>query len=273
MDGVAPIIELKNASKRFAGVEALSDVSLALHRGEVLCLLGDNGAGKSTLVKIMSGVHQPSDGQLVIDGLSVRLASPRSARALGVATVHQSGGTIPLLSVSRNFFLGAEPTKGRGPLRRLDSELADRICLEHLEGLGLRRVRDASQLAGSLSGGERQGLSIARAMYFGARALILDEPTSALGVKEAAIVLKLMARARERGVGVVFITHNAHHALSIGDKFVVLIQGRVAAAFDRGEKSRDEVIGLMAGGEELEELALEMADESRNDRRRTNEYT
>jgi len=110
-------------------------------------------------------------------------------------------------------------------------------------------------------------------MYFGARALILDEPTSALGVKEAAIVLKLMARARERGVGVVFITHNAHHALSIGDKFVVLIQGRVAAAFDRGEKSRDEVIGLMAGGEELEELALEMADESRNDRRRTNEYT
>jgi simple sugar transport system ATP-binding protein len=258
MTSPTPIIEVRHVSKRFAGVEALTDVSLAVYPREVLCLLGDNGAGKSTLIKIVSGVYEPSEGEIFVDGHPVNLATPRAARALGIATVHQSSGTIPLMSVSRNFFLGAEPTTGRGPFRRFDSKLADHVSLEQIKALGLSRVSNSGQLVGSLSGGERQGLAIARALYFGARVLILDEPTSALGVKEAALVLRLIAQARDRGVGVVFITHNAHHALSVGDRFAVLIHGTVVAMFARGEKTRPEVIGLMAGGEQFEELASEL---------------
>jgi simple sugar transport system ATP-binding protein len=261
-----PILRARDISKRFAGVDALSDVSLDVYPGSVLCLLGDNGAGKSTLIKILSGVHQPSEGELSVDGEEVRFSDPRDARALGIATVHQSGGTIPLVSVSRNFFLGAEPTKGWGPFRRIDRDLADRVSVEEVRALGLRRVTDGGRLVGSLSGGERQALAIARAMYFGARVLILDEPTAALGVKEAAIVLRLVAQARTKGVGVILVTHNAHHALSIGDNFTVLIHGEVAASFQRGDKSREEVVGLMAGGEEIEELELELAVTDGNDR-------
>jgi simple sugar transport system ATP-binding protein len=256
---ISPIIEMSHVSKRFAGTEALTDVSLAVQATEVLCLLGDNGAGKSTLIKILSGVYQPTEGEIFVDGKLVRLQTPRDARTLGIATVHQSGGMIPLISVARNFFLGAEPTKGWGLFRRFDSELANSVSLEEIRTLGLRRIRAGTQLVGSLSGGEQQGIAIARAMYFGARILILDEPTSALGVKEAAVVLRLIAQARDRGAGVIFITHNASHALSIGDRFAVLIHGAIAATFGRGERTRQEVIDLMAGGEELEDLELELA--------------
>lgn len=253
-----PIIEARNISKAFAGVAALTDVSLSVYPGEVLCLLGDNGAGKSTLIKILSGVTQPTSGEMRVDGNSVAFSSPREARQLGIATVHQYGGTVPLMSVSRNFFLGAEPTIGNGPLRRLDLASANRIALEQLQALGIRRVRNANQLVGTLSGGERQALAIARATYFGARVLILDEPTSALGVKEAGTVLRLIGQVRARGVAVVLITHNAHHALSVGDRFAILIQGAMATSFLRGERSRIEVLNLMAGGEEMESLQLEL---------------
>ena len=254
-----PIIAVEHVTKRFVGVEALTDVSMSVEAGQVLCLLGDNGAGKSTLIKILSGVHEPTTGVIRLDGETVRLDSPRAARDHGVATVHQYGGTIPLMSVARNFFVGAEPTRGRGPFRRFDKERAEQIALEEIRALGLRRITRGSQLVGSLSGGERQGLAIARAMHFGARVLILDEPTSALGVKEAGKVLRLVREARDRGVAVILVTHNAHHALTIGDRFVVLIHGAVAASFARGERSRAEVVELMAGGEELEELELELA--------------
>lgn len=253
------IIEARAVTKRFAGVSAVRGVSLAARKGEVLCLLGDNGAGKSTLIKILSGIHLPSEGTMLIDGVERELSSPRDAMSCGIATVHQSGGTVPLMSVARNFFLGAEPTKGRGPFRVFDRATAGRIALEEIHALGLQRVRDADQLVGSLSGGERQGLAIARAMYLGARVLILDEPTSALGVKEAGVVLRLVSHARDRGVAVILVTHNAHHAMTIGDRFSVLIHGAVAASWSRGEKTRDEVLNLMAGGEELEELELELA--------------
>jgi simple sugar transport system ATP-binding protein len=203
-------------------------------------------------------VHQPTKGEICIDGKPAKLTTPRVAREAGIATVHQASGTIPLMGVARNFFLGAEPTKGWGPLRRFDTEFAERVALTEIEALGLRRVKRGSQLVGALSGGERQGLAIARAMYFGARVLILDEPTSALGVREAAVVLRLIAEARARGVAVIFITHNARHALTVGDRFAVLIHGSVAAAFKRGEKSQLELLSLMAGGEEFEELELEL---------------
>lgn len=261
-----PLIELRNVSKHFAGVHALSDVSIAVRPGQVLCLLGDNGAGKSTLIKILSGVHPPSSGSILLNGQETRFADPRDARARGIATVHQDVGTIPLMSVGRNFFLGAELKKG-WPIRWLDTRRSNEIALEQIRRFGITRVSDGDQLVGTLSGGERQVLAIGRAMYFGAKVLILDEPTSALGVKEASTVLRFINHAKTQGVGVVFITHNAHHAMSAGDHFVVLIQGRVAASFRRGEKSGSEVLSLMAGGEQLDDVAGEFAHLNPNEAR------
>lgn len=249
-----PILELQNISKSFAGTKAIDDVSLNIAAGEILCLLGDNGAGKSTLIKVLSGFHQPTSGIMLFEGTQTKFASPRIAQYHGIATVHQDVGSIPLMSVGRNFFLGAEPTKGVGPFRRFDTKKANAIALEQIHRFGITRVKSGDQLVGTMSGGERQVLAIGRAMYFGAKLLILDEPTSALGVKEAAIVLRLVKQARAEGVAVVFITHNARHAMAVGDQFCVLIQGKIAAQFSRGEKTREEVLNLMAGGEQMSEL-------------------
>ena len=248
----APLMQLEAVSRRFGNNLALNLVDLDVYPGEVHCLLGDNGAGKSTLIKIMSGVLTPTLGTVRFNGEPVTFRSPRDAQAYGIGTVHQDVGTIPLISVSRNFFLGNEPTKGWGPLRRLDHARANRIALDQIHSIGIRRVNDADQLVGTMSGGERQALAISRAIYFGAKLLILDEPTAALGVKESKIVIDLIAKARNDGIALVFITHNATHALQVGDRFTVLIQGRAAAKFLRGEKSREEVLNLMAGGEEFE---------------------
>ncbi|MCB1485953.1 MAG: sugar ABC transporter ATP-binding protein [Bauldia sp.] len=258
MSDATPVLELRNVSKYFAGTRALEDVSMGVNPGQILCLLGDNGAGKSTLIKVMSGYHQPSRGTLHFEGRETRFASPREARRLGIATVHQDVGSIPLMSVGRNFFLGAEPTRGIWPFRYLDSAKANRIALDEIRRFGITRVSNGDQLVGTMSGGERQVLAIGRAMYFGAKVLILDEPTSALGVKEAAIVLRFMRQARAEGVAIVFITHNARHAMAVGDRFVVLIHGEVAASFARGDKTREEVLNLMAGGEALTELEEEL---------------
>jgi len=254
MNNDPAILELRNISKVFGGTTALDDVSLSVMPGEILCLLGDNGAGKSTLIKVMSGYHQPSSGAVFLEGAETRFSSPRDARLRGIATVHQDVGSIPLMSVGRNFFLGAEPTRGFGPFKRLDTVRANQIALEQIRRFGITRISDGNQLVGTMSGGERQVLAIGRAMYFGARVLILDEPTSALGVKEAAIVLRLMRQARSEGVGIVFITHNARHAMAVGDRFAVLIHGKTAASFARGDKSREDVLNLMAGGEQMSEL-------------------
>jgi simple sugar transport system ATP-binding protein len=245
-------MRLAGVSRSFGNNLALNGVDLDVYAGEVHCLLGDNGAGKSTLIKIMSGVLTPTLGSVLYGGEPVWFRSPRDAQAYGIGTVHQDVGSIPLISVARNFFLGNEPTRGWGPWRRLDHARANRIALEQIRAMGIRRVTDADQLVGTMSGGERQALAIARALYFGARLLILDEPTAALGVKESRVVIDLIKRARDAGVALVFITHNATHALSVGDRFTVLIQGKVAASFLRGEKTREEVLNLMAGGEEFE---------------------
>lgn len=248
----APLMSLQGISRAFGNNLALNNVSVDVYPGEVHCLLGDNGAGKSTLIKVMSGVEQPTQGTIRFGGEPVTFRSPRDAQGYGIGTVHQDVGSIPLISVARNFFLGNEPTKGWGPLRRLDHARASSIALRQLHAMGIRRVTDADQLVGTMSGGERQALAIARALYFGARLLILDEPTAALGVKESKIVIDLIKKARADGIALVFITHNATHALSVGDRFTVLIQGRAASQFLRGEKSREEVLNLMAGGEQFE---------------------
>jgi simple sugar transport system ATP-binding protein len=252
-----PVLEARNISKYFGRVIALKDVSLSVKAGEVNCLLGDNGAGKSTLIKILSGVYRPDEGELFMDGSPVTLASPREAQGRGIATVFQDLAVLPLMSISRNFFLGNEPTKGVGPLRRFDMGYADRISREHMKAIGID-VRDTAQLVGTLSGGERQTLAIARAEYFGARVLILDEPTSALGVKQAAIVLRHIVKARARGLAVIFITHNVQHALPVGDKFTILSHGRSEGVFKRGEVSLDQLLSLMGGGAELSDLSREL---------------
>ncbi len=249
-----PIIELRNVTKRFVGVTAVANLSLALRPGEVFCLLGENGAGKSTLIKLLTGVEAPSEGEILVDGRTVHFRSPRAAREYGIATVYQEVGTLPLMSVARNFVLGAEPTTGRGLFRRFDKEKAATLALQTLRELGISRVADGDQLVGTLSGGERQALAIGRAVHFGARLLVLDEPTAALGVRESATVLRLIEKVRTRGVAVLFITHNAYHAYAAGDRFMVLRRGEMLASFDKGEKSIGEVIELMAGGAELQSL-------------------
>jgi simple sugar transport system ATP-binding protein len=248
-----PALEARNVSKRFQGVQALEDVSVDVPRGEVTCLLGDNGAGKSTLIKIISGVHPPDRGEVAVDGAPVHFRSPRDALDRGIASVYQDLAMIPLMPVARNFVLGREPTRGRGIARRVDWKRAVDVTRQELENVGIR-LRDLSQPVGTLSGGERQCVAIARAVYFGASVLVLDEPTSALGVREAGLVLRLVRETRERGLAVLFITHNVAHAEAIGDRFVVLNRGRELARCRRGEVGREELQDLMAGGPEMDAL-------------------
>jgi simple sugar transport system ATP-binding protein len=254
---MTPLLEVKHVSKRFGNVTAISDISCHVDQGSVTCVLGDNGAGKSTFIKILSGVHQQDEGEMRWNGELFRFNSPRDARELGIATVFQDLATVPLMSIWRNFFLGSEPLKGVGPLRRIDVKAAQSTMREEMRKMGIE-VRDPEQPVGTLSGGERQAVSIARAVYFGAKVLILDEPTSALGVKQSGVVLRYVAQARDRGIGVIFITHNPHHAYPVGDHFVVLNRGRVIADGKKAEISRDELIRMMAGGAELDALAHEL---------------
>jgi simple sugar transport system ATP-binding protein len=248
---MSPLVELRNVSKSFGSVLALKDLDFDVEPGEVHCLLGDNGAGKSTVIKVLAGVHVISKGEYVIDGTPVSIVSPRSALDHGIATVYQDLAMVPLLSITRNFFLGRELTKGRGLFSRFDVAKANEIVVGQLSGMGID-IRDPSQTVGTLSGGERQCLAIARAVYFGARVLILDEPTSALGVHQASIVLKYIVQARKRGLGVVFISHNINHAFAVGDRFTLLNRGSSKGTYRRGDVSRDQVLHVMAGGESLE---------------------
>lgn len=254
----APIIELRGVNKSFGPIDVLHDISLKVDAGEVLCLLGDNGAGKSTLIKTLSGVHKPTSGKVLMDGKEIAFATPREASEMGVATVHQFGGTFPLMSVGRCFFVGREPTKRWGPLRVYDRATANEVAVKAIQGFGITRINDGDRLVGGMSGGERQSLAIARAVHFGARLLILDEPTAALGVKQASHVLRIVLEARRRGLAVIFITHQVTHALAVGDHFAVLIRGGLAANFRRGEKTREEITDLMAGGESLANLDAEV---------------
>jgi len=254
MSDKKPVLELRRVDKSFGPIDVLHEISLKVGEGEVLCLLGDNGAGKSTLIKTLAGVYQPTQGEILMDGRPTTFISPRDAQERGIATVHQFGGTYPLMSVGRNFFMGAEPKKGIWPLKVFDRKTANRIAVEEVQKMGITRITDGDRLVGGLSGGERQSLAIARAVYFGARVLILDEPTAALGVKQAAHVLRIVNQAKKRGLAVIFITHQVMHAMAVGDHFAVLIRGAIAADFRKGEKTREQISDLMAGGESMADL-------------------
>ena len=253
-----PIMRLVNVSKHFAGYKALNEVSVDVYPGEVLCLLGDNGAGKSTAIKVLSGFHEPTSGHIEWEGEKIAFKSARDANELGIATVHQFGGTFPLMSLGRSFFVGLEPTKGWGPFKRIDRKYSNEVVVREMQAMGLTRITDGERLIGSLSGGERQVSAIARAVHFGAKVLILDEPTAALGVKESAHVLRIILQAKLRGIAVILITHNVTHALTVGDHFAILIHGEKADDFRKGERTREQITDLMAGGEAMEELEKEL---------------
>jgi len=252
-----PLIHLDNIVKHFGSVVALNGVSLDIYPGEVMGLLGDNGAGKSTLIKVLSGVHQPTSGTMMMNGDEIHFENPREAMNAGIATVHQDLGMIPLMSVTRNFFMGREPVKKYGPFKLFDHEYANQVTCEEMQRIGID-VRDPDQAVGTLSGGERQTVAIARAVHFGAKVLILDEPTSALGVAQTSMVLKYIDKVRKKGLAVILITHNVRHAYAVGDRFTVLNRGATLGTHTRDEISIDELQNLMAGGKELQDLNEEL---------------
>lgn len=254
MSSDVPLLELRDIAKYFGNVTALEGISTTVHAGTVTCVLGDNGAGKSTFIKILSGLHKPSSGVYLIDGSPVSFDSPREARDRGIATVYQDLAMAPLMSVWRNFFLGAEPMRAGIVMR---SAFMRKTAKEEMAKMGID-VRDIDQPVGTLSGGERQSVAIARAVYYGARVLILDEPTSALGVRQSGVVLKYVRAAAERGLGVIFITHNPHHAYPVGDRFLLLNRGRSLGDYSKDDISHEDMTRLMAGGAELDALEHEL---------------
>jgi simple sugar transport system ATP-binding protein len=248
-----PMVRLTDAGKNYGNILALRGVNLEVSPGEVTCVLGDNGAGKSTLIKIIAGLHHHDEGTYEVDGQAVHFNSPREALDHGIATVYQDLAVVPLMPVWRNFFLGNEVKKGP----RMDIPFMRRTTKKELLDMGID-LRDVDQPIGTLSGGERQCVAISRAVYFGAKVLILDEPTAALGVKQSGVVLRYIIQARERGLGVIFITHNPHHAYPVGDRFLLLKRGQSLGYYRKDEVTRDELTALMAGGAELEELSHEL---------------
>ncbi|MBA9004708.1 ATP-binding cassette domain-containing protein [Thermomonospora cellulosilytica] len=254
MSADTPLVRLTGVGKNYGNVIALRDVDLRVDAGRVTCVLGDNGAGKSTLIKIIAGLHRHDAGSYEVEGRQVAFDSPREALDRGIATVYQDLAVVPLMPVWRNFFLGSEKRRGFG---RLDVEYMRRTTKAELARMGID-LRDVDQPVGTLSGGERQCVAIARAVHFGAKVLVLDEPTAALGVKQAGVVLRYIVQAREQGLGVVFITHNPHHAYPVGDRFLILNRGRSIGHHTKDQITRDQLISLMAGGAELEQLAHEL---------------
>ena len=257
--GADTMVEFNNISKFFGSVIALQDVTMHVKKCEIMCLLGDNGAGKSTLIKTLSGVHKPDEGQIIVEGKKITFDSPREALDLGIATVYQDLALVSLMSVTRNFFMGREPAKGFGPFKVFDIEKANSIAAERMGQIGID-IRDPSQAVGTLSGGERQCLAISRAVYFGAKVLILDEPTSALGVHQASVVLKYIVNAASEGLGVILITHNVHHAYPVGNSFTILNRGKSMGTYSKTDLSREKLLSMMAGGEELDKLEVELKE-------------
>lgn len=244
--GRAPVIELSEVTMDFGTVKALEHASLSVAPGEVVGLVGDNGAGKSTLVKIITGYHSPTSGRLDFDGRPVRFNSPAAAREVGIEMVYQDLAIVNELSLWRNFFLGKEMRRRLGPFAILNKNEMRRICFAELQAIGLTGLRSANEPASVLSGGERQSLAIGRAVYFGARLLLLDEPTAALSVRETQSVFRAVNAARERGLGVIYIDHNLAHVHPIADRIVFLEHGRIQAVLRPTETTLQELVELVA---------------------------
>lgn len=243
----SPLVRMVNIGKRFGSVYALTGVSLEVRPKEVLGLLGDNGAGKSTLIKILAGVFPPDEGEIYFNGERVNFSAPKEARALGIETVHQELSLVGIMSIARNFFLGREPTKKMGPIAFLDKRRMNKECKEVITEIGVR-VRSPDEYVAILSGGERQAISIGRAMHFGAKLLILDEPMAALSVRETRAVLAQIVRAREEGASIMFITHNVYHVYPVADRFVMLDRGVKIGEATKENATTEDIIETIATG-------------------------
>jgi simple sugar transport system ATP-binding protein len=244
----APVVALRDVTMTFQAVTALRNISIEAHAGKVLALLGDNGAGKSTLIKLLSGVHRPTSGTVEVDGSPVVLRSAHAARAAGISTVFQDLAVCDLMSISRNMVLGNEPSRRLGPFRLYDAKRADAITRDALTALGVDLRRKLSDPAATLSGGQKQAVAIARAIAYGSRCLILDEPTAALAVRQTQQVLDQVRRARDAGQAVILIMHNLQQAMEVADSVVVLARGRVMGEFSAGEADYAAVTELVARG-------------------------
>ena len=258
-NSIQPLIEIKDLVKKFGAFTALNGVSLDVYPGEVHALLGDNGAGKSTLIKVLSGVHPATSGNIRVDGNSVNFESPREASNAGIGTVYQDLALNALTSVTRNFFLGREIKKGPGPFGLMQMDEMNTITMAEMAKIGIN-ISNPNQPVGTMSGGQRQTLAIARAIFFGAKILILDEPTSALGQKQQMEVLKTIKKVQELGnIAIILITHNEIHAQLIADRYTFLSLGEVIGSGLSEELGGDDIKRLMAGGAKLGDLESELA--------------
>ena len=253
------LIRLEGIVKRFGNFTALNGVSMNVLAGEVHALLGDNGAGKSTLIKVLAGVHQPTEGTIYLDGEPVVFRNPLAASDAGIGTVYQDLALNSLTSVTRNFFMGREITMGPRPFGVMRTAAMNRITREEMAKIGIN-IADPEQAVGTMSGGQKQALAIARAIFFGARVLILDEPTSALGQKQQLEVLKTIKRVRSRGdIAVILITHNEIHAQLVADRYTFLSLGQVIGEGVAEDLGGGDIRTLMAGGAQMADLEEELA--------------
>jgi ABC-type sugar transport system ATPase subunit len=246
-EGTSPVLELERIVKHYGPVHALDGVSFQLREGEIVGLVGDNGAGKSTLVKVMSGAVQPDAGIIRFEGAEVTIPSPLQARTLGIETVYQDLAVVPHMDVEANLFLGREVTGTKWWNRwRLDKTTMRREAAEHIASLkvGLKSVRQA---VGLLSGGQRQSVAVARAISWGRKVVIMDEPTAALGVREARSVLELIRRVKQRGISVVLISHNIPHVFEVTDRIFVMRHGRRVGDLVTADAAMNDVLGLITG--------------------------
>lgn len=235
---------------RFGRITALDNVDFEVNHQQVMALLGDNGAGKSTLIKILTGIHTPTSGQIYFDGEYVEIRNPQEARALGIETAYQDLALVNLMSIGRNFFLGREPARSVGLFNWLDVRRIATETRKSLADIGIA-IRSPNEKVGKLSGGERQSIAIGRAVHFGAKLLILDEPTSALSVAESRKVLEYTLNAKERGLSVIFITHNVHHVMQVADQYTIIRHGQNVGTYDHGGLTADDISALITGEREL----------------------
>ncbi|MDA8300002.1 MAG: ATP-binding cassette domain-containing protein [Actinomycetota bacterium] len=242
----APVFHMEKICKHFGGVQAAIDVSIALRAREVVALVGNNGAGKSTVLRIASGVIEPDSGKLYLDGKQIELHGPREARALGMETVPQELSLAPHLSVAANMFLGREVVRGWGPLRILNKSLMRRRTAELIGGFGIH-IPNLDGRVFDLSGGQQQGVAIGRALAWGSRVVILDEPTAALGIEETARVESTLLKMREAGVGVLLVSHNLDQVFRVSDRIYVLRRGRIVGERMTNATTADEIVALITG--------------------------
>jgi simple sugar transport system ATP-binding protein len=245
-----PVVYMENIVKRFGQVSALDGVDFDVRPREIMALLGDNGAGKSTLIKTLTGIHTPTSGQIYFEGKPVEIRNPHDARALGIETVYQDLALINEMSIGRNFFLGREPTRRFAVFKLLDMQTIEKQTRESLADVGIK-IRSANEKVGKLSGGERQSIAIGRAVHFGAKLLILDEPTSALSVAESQKVLDYTLNAKERGLSVIFITHNVHHVMAVADRYTVIRHSKRVGTYEKGQVTFDDITNLITGEREF----------------------